>query len=1146
MCSIVDLFKKKDLVNEIIEKTKGCEYSLFCGGTTPNINTLLASSLFLSNDDYILYVTPNSYLANIAYDMFCEVIDYENVNLYVVDDVASTEAVVISNELRQERLNTIKSIIENNKKIIVTHIEALLKPVVSFDRVLSHTLHLKVGDEINANELIRKLVENGYERTHITYQIGEFSVRGEVIDIFPSCHDKPIRINLAFDEIESIKVFNLETQLTTNEKINEVTIYSINEIVLNEPLDELEDRLLKIDNNKLISNDFVDIQEVKANGKLNKYIKYIDEHYCTLVDYFKDNVEVIFDDITNIKNSYDATLKETFEYYQNNYEGLKIDLTYLNSFDDLINTTKKKIYLAETKKGLPQLKLLGLYDFKGYKTYDYENNMPSIVNDMKINKKKIYLTFKSYKSLELIKELFSANDIKFDIINDFNNLGKEMISLIVCENAISYGLFGEYEVISETQIFAKTKKSKNHYRSVNENTIIISSKDDLIPGDIVVHYDYGIARYKGIKTVELNNIVEDYLQLQYDNMDLLVPMDKITDLEKYIGSEGVVPKLTKIGTNEWTKKKNVVKEQLESIAKDLIELQLKREQLAGHKYQKDSEFQKMFENDFEFDETNDQLKIVEEIKQEMEKGLLIDRLICGDVGFGKTEIAMRIAFKTVYEGKQVAFMAPTTILSRQHYHTFVDRFARYGIKIALLNRLIDPSEQKKIIKQLKDGAIDIIIGTHRLLNDEIAYKDLGLLIIDEEQRFGVAHKEKIKQMKNNINVLTLTATPIPRTLQMAVTGIRSLSLLETPPKDRYPIQTYVMEHNDMIIKDAIYRELARNGQVFYLHNRISDLDVLARKIHRLVPEAKVAIGHGKMTREELEDVISSYIDGKFNVLLCTTIIETGIDIPNSNTLIVDCADRLGLAQMYQIRGRVGRTDRIAYAYFTYETDKVLSGASEKRLAAIKEFTKIGSGYKIAVRDLAIRGAGDILGREQSGFINSLGIDMYMKLLNEVINKEKGIEEKQKVNYKIDVSKHVDREYVSDDTIIIYIHKEINKISSTQDKFNTINELTDRFGKLSQSVLDYIEERYLESLLREYGIEKVYEAPNLVTITMPRNISNNYRGEDVLMTGYRISDRFSFEYRANQYIIKLTKDNLDRSWLYLATEYFEKLKDKERK
>ena len=673
-----------------------------------------------------------------------------------------------------------------------------------------------------------------------------------------------------------------------------------------------------------------------------------------------------------------------------------------------------------------------------------------------------------------------------------------------------------------------------------KETTSINDKDDLTPGDIVVHYEYGIARYQGIKTIVTNDISQDYLKLQYDNMNLLVPMEKITELEKYVGSEGVVPKLTKLGTNEWNKKKDVVRTQLKSIAKELIELQVKRQSMKGHKYQEDSELQALFESDFEFDETNDQLKIVKSIKEEMERGCLIDQLVCGDVGFGKTEIAMRIAFKTVYEGKQVVFMAPTTILSRQHFYTFKSRFEKYGIRIELLNRLVDPQKQKEVIKSLKDGSVDIVIGTHRLLNDEIQYKDLGLLIIDEEQRFGVVHKEKIKQMKNNINVLTLTATPIPRTLQMAVTGIRTLSLLETPPKDRYPIQTYVMEHNESIIRDAIYRELARDGQVFYLHNRISDLDKLARRIKKLVPEARICIGHGKMSREELEDTISNYIDGEYNVFICTTIIETGIDIPNSNTLIVDDSNRLGLAQMYQIRGRVGRTDRIAYAYFTYNSDANLTSASQKRLNAIREFTKIGSGYKIAVRDLAIRGAGDILGREQSGFINSMGIDMYMKLLKEVINEEKGIEEEKKVYYHIDVPKHIEREYVSDDVIIIYIHKEINSISSLDDKNKTIDELTNRFGKLSSSVLEYIEERYLESLLRHFNIDKVNEAPNLITIHIPKNESSKLKGEDVLRAAYVTSDDIRIEYRSNQYIIKCTKNANERQWLFVITKFFEAL------
>ena len=1141
MNSSIKLFVKNQNVQNLINKIRGCDYSLFCGNATINHSIMLTSSIYDTLNESVLFVCSNTYQANKIYDTFCQIVGYDNVCLYIIDDVASTEAIISSDELRQERLNSIKTIIENKKSIIVTNVEAALRPLLPLDVFKKSIQKMNVGDDIDIDLVVRKLVLCGYERTHTTYKVGDFSVRGEVLDIFPSCYSNPIRINFAFDTIESIKYFDLETQLTRKEKINSIDIYPMYETISDKSLDEIENIIKDINNSQEIREDITSIIENNAFDKLNKYLKYIDKDYCSILDYLQpSSIHTILMNVGEIKKTYEATLEETALYYSNNFPTAKFDFTYLLPFENLLNGSNKKLFLSDDKKGLPQLRVYGMFDLQGYKVFEYQNNMPVFVDDMKNTRIKRYLSFSNMNSLDLVRAIFDENSISYDILEDVTKSSKEKISLFVSEQSLSYGFFNDFEVIDEANIFKSTKQRHSHYRSVKETTAI-NNKDDLIPGDIVVHYEYGIGRYQGIKTVNLNGIEQDYLKLQYENMNLLVPMEKITDLEKYIGSEGVVPKLTKIGTNEWSKKKDLVREQLRSIARELIELQVKRQSLKGHKYQKDSEFQKLFEEDFEFEETNDQMKIVEEIKKEMESGVLIDRLICGDVGFGKTEIAMRIAFKTVYEGKQVAFMAPTTILTRQHYHTFISRFEKYGVKVALLNRLVDPAEQKRIISELKKGTIDIVIGTHRLLNDEIQYNDLGLLIIDEEQRFGVVHKEKIKQMKNNINVLTLTATPIPRTLQMAVTGIRTLSLLETPPKDRYPIQTYVMEHNDIIIRDAIYRELARNGQVFYLHNRISDLDKVAKKIKKLVPEASICIGHGKMNREELEDVVSKYIDGEYNVFICTAIIETGIDIPNSNTLIVDDSNRLGLAQMYQIRGRVGRTDRIAYAYFTYRLDHSLTSASEKRLSAIKEFTKIGSGYKIAVRDLAIRGAGDILGREQSGFINSIGIDMYMKLLTEAINKEKGIEEKERVSYHIEVPKHVEREYVSDDTIIIYIHKEINSISSLEDKNKTIEELENRFGKLSQNVLEYIEERYLESLLRLFKIEKINEAPNLVTIHIPQKESSLFKGEDVLSAAYNLSDNIRIEYRNSQYIIKYVKVTGSRDWLFVLANFFETLK-----
>jgi len=1142
MNNILNLFKQNNNISDMFDKMKGSNYSLFCSGLTTNTSALLTSTLYNKKEEFYIYVCSNEYKANVMYDKITDVLGMDSVNLYVVDDFAAIEALVVSSELKQERLSTLINVLENKPKIIVTHVGAILRPLLSLNRFKKSILNFKVGEEIDINETISKLVAAGYERVHTTITQGQYSVRGEVLDIFPCSLSKPLRINMGFDEIENIKEYEPSTQLTTNQKYNEINVYPMNEIIIDFNILDLEKKLLGIENCKYIEEDFAKIYEYGAYEKLFKYISYIDRYHSTFFDYLNEldlSYHVVYDEMKDLEAANEKLNLEVYEYLTNRTDVKKLDLLFYNSFIDTRVKSGRELYYSNMKRGYSGLKLMGIYDFNSYKVVSYQSEMKVFIESLKEITKPTYITFKNKNGLELIKAQLKENNILYNEVNDFFDNTKEKIRLILCDNAIGYGMY-EYEVISEAEIYKKTKSTKVKYRSVADQTTQITSKEDLKTGDYVVHYDYGIGKYLGIKTVELNGIKNDYLELQYENMELLVPIEKITDLEKYLGSEGVVPKLTKIGTNEWEKKKQTIKNQLESIAKELIELHVKRESTKGHIYSKDSELQAMFESDFEYEETTDQKNIINEIKREMESGVLIDRLVCGDVGFGKTEIALRAAFKTVYEGKQVAYLAPTTILSRQHYSTFIDRCSKYGVKVALLNRLVQPNVQKQVIKDIKDGKVDVVIGTHRLLNGEIKYKDLGLLVIDEEQRFGVEHKEKIKRLKTNVNVLTLTATPIPRTLQMAVTGIRSLSLMETPPKDRYPIQTYVLEHNDSVIREAIYRELARNGQVFYLHNRISDIYVVEKKIKKLVPEARVCVGHGRMSREELEDVITKFIDGEYNVMLCTTIIETGIDIPNSNTLIVEDASRLGLAQMYQIRGRVGRSDRIAYAYFTYNPDKPLNDTSQKRLSAIKEYNKSGSGYRIAVRDLAIRGAGDILGKEQSGFVNSVGIDMYMKLLNETVNKIKGVEEKPKVNYRIEVSKHVEREYVSDDTIIIYIHKEINAIETKEDKYKTINELTDRFGKLSSTVLDYVEERYLESLLRKMSVKHIKEENDYVELIIPKEYSSKLKGDVVLMAGYSISDKFRFEYKDNQFIIILSKKPKDKTWIYTMTQFIEKI------
>ncbi|MDD2681626.1 MAG: transcription-repair coupling factor, partial [Bacilli bacterium] len=740
----------------------------------------------------------------------------------------------------------------------------------------------------------------------------------------------------------------------------------------------------------------------------------------------------------------------------------------------------------------------------------------------------------------LIKEVF-LGEIKYQECDDYNDIVKQKVNIIKSDISLGYGMFDEnYEVFTEKELFRDFKFKQTKYRSSYQNTISIESKEELEIGDYVVHYDHGIGKYKGIKTVQVHDVRNDYIWIEYSNMEIYIPVENISLLDKYQGSEGSIPKLTKLGTKEWDKRKKVISEKLEDIAKELIDTQVIREQNIGYVYPKDDEFQKLIEDEFPHDETSDQIKAIKDIKRDMEQGKIIDRLICGDVGYGKTEIALRAAVKTVLGQKQVAYLAPTTILSRQHYYTFKERLDKYGIRVELLNRLIPPKKQKEIINGLKSGLVDIIIGTHRILSEDIKFIDLGLLIVDEEQRFGVIHKEQIKKLKSVVNVLTLTATPIPRTLQMAITGIRQLSLISTPPKDRYPVQTYVVEENDIVIKEAIYRELSRGGQVFYLHNKVVDLERIYRKIQRLVPEAKIIIAHGQMNKEQLEDSITNFVDGEYNVLLCTTIIETGIDIPNTNTLIIDNADQLGLSQIYQIRGRVGRSNKIAYAYLTYKKNKVLTQTAAKRLNAIKEFTSLGSGYRIAIKDLAIRGAGDILGREQSGFIDSVGIDMYMRMLDEAINKIKGLKTKEKPYYDIEVSKHVDDKYVSDDTIKIYIHKEISKIESQKEKERIINEFIDRFGKLNEEILLYIEKKYLESLLIKNNINKINETNNMVIIILSSELLNKINIENLFMKAYEISSRFSFESKRKLLIMKIEKTQDEKNWIYLLTRFFEDL------
>ncbi|MCK9471356.1 MAG: transcription-repair coupling factor [Bacilli bacterium] len=1143
MNDILELFVEDEVVESFEKGIEVNNFSYLVNNLSVNHGYLLTSLAFKKTNKFIIYLASNLYKANHSYDMFCNLVGYENVNLYVVDELVSSELIAVSSDLKNERLDTFKSIFDNTPKIIITHPQALLRPLINKEDYFGSIINIKVNDDLNVDEFINNLIKLGYKKRPTTELPGEFSVRGEIIDVFSNYYDEPIRINLFDIEVETIKTFDPQTQ-RSNKKIDSAIIFPINELIYdenkkNEVIKKIRSVSAEIPN--FVQRDLLDFENYENLERITKYIKYIDSNPATLLDYIEDKI-VFYNEFSQLKDNYNNLILDLDNYIGTLNKPAKLDLFFFFDFYNILHNVNNKVFTSFAKQSLNNIKLDKIYSLGGYGVIDYQNDIKNLIADLKANKNKTFVfAFREEERLNLLREILADGGLEVNFITSYKQIKKKSINLIKVVNPISYGfIHSNFEVLTEREIFKSIKIPKAKFRT-SMQTKPVSSKDELQRGDYVVHYDYGIAIYLGIKTVELKDIKNDYILLKFENIELYIPVEKINLIEKYQGTEGTVPKLTNIGKGEWDKKKKRIKEKLETIAADLIKIQASREQNRGVKYPKDNDYQKLFEDDFIYEETKDQIKAIEEIKKDMEDGKIIDRLICGDVGYGKTEIAMRIAFKTVFENKQVAYLAPTTILTRQHYYTFKERFEKYGIKVELINRLVSRKKQAEIIDNLRNGTVDIVIGTHRLLSEDIVFKDLGLLVVDEEQRFGVVHKEKIKKLKENVNVLTLTATPIPRTLQMSIMGVRQMSLIETPPKDRYPIQTYVLEENDAIIKEAIYRELARDGQVFYLHNRIDGLDRLQRKIQRLVPEARIITAHGKMTKNELENSIQAFIDKDYNVLLCTTIIETGIDIPNTNTLIIDRADYLGLSQIYQIRGRVGRSDRIAYAYLLYEEDKVITEDATKRLNAIKEFTNLGSGYKIAVRDLAIRGAGDILGKEQSGFVDAIGLDMYMKMLNEAIKKVQGIpEEKEEENYRIEISKHVDESYVSDDDIKILIHKEIHKIKSKEDKEEIITEFSDRFGKLNEEILLYIEERYLQKLLKKFKIHNVMESNNLVMAIFNKKTSKEVNAEKLFVNATNISNRIDFEYKNEQIIIKIKKEPKDKTWIYVLSNLLDSL------
>ena len=1020
----------------------------------------------------------------------------DNVKYFPKKEISAYDYDAESNDNQYERIDILNNIYNKKINIVVTTIEAIMQKMIAKEVLYQDIVTLKLGDTITHDELKKSLIQKGYKRVDLIENRGEFSVRGDIVDIGIS-ENEGVRIEFWGDDIDSIRKFKISSQRST-EMLKEISIYPAFENILEDSVQKVCERIEK---NKQ-KYELEDIEIIKEGDYTTKIDKFFNEFYTkqnTFLDYIS-NYTIFVDEPEKIKQRISAIQKENENLIKTLVEKEKDVPEALENINQYVYNLDKTIELKEgdTLKNDFHTKEVNL--FKG----DVKNLEIGIKEAIK-NKQKVIILAGSRDNAEKIEKALEEDVV---IVKNLDNIILKPGEIVISEGALTNGFQDEDTkllVISSDEFFAKTKKTKKVSDTFKSGEKIVFA--DLKVGDYIVHRNHGIGIFTGVNTIRGDGVTKDYIQLKYRDGDILyVPTDALDNVRKYVGSEGSL-KLNKLGTKDWENTKAKVKGNLRAVAKELIDLYAKREHAKGFAFSKDNVFQKQFEDSFPYKETNDQLRCIEEVKKDMESPRPMDRLLCGDVGYGKTEVAIRAAFKAVMDSKQVAYLAPTTILASQQYQEFKERMAEYPIKIELLNRFRTKKEQKEVVQKLKTGEVDIVLGTHRILSKDVEFKDLGLLIIDEEHRFGVKDKEKIKHYKNTVDVLTMTATPIPRTLQMSIVGIRDMSVIYEPPQNRKPIQTYVLEYDKEVIKEAITKELERGGQVFYIYNIVETIGIKAVELQNLVPEARIAYAHGKMSGKEIEEIMQDFVDGKTNVLVCTTILESGIDIPNANTIIVENADRFGLAQLYQIRGRVGRSNRQAYAYITYRRDKMLSEDASQRLKAIKEFTEFGSGFKIATRDLQIRGAGSIFGEMQHGHIEQVGYDMYNRLLDEVVKEMKGekVEEEQEVTIDLNISSYIPEEYIENASQKIEIYQDIANSRTEEDIQNIIDEIIDRYGEMPKEVNNLIEIARIKNMCRKANIIKLQQKQNNVIIYF-KNIQDEVIKK--IIEGYGNKVRFS--------------------------------------
>lgn len=1084
-------------------------------GLTGSQRNLLMAALAGETGSTTLIVTPGEAEAGQICDDLSALLPRVKVKQLPVYELLPYQVLAHGKEVAASRLEVLEGLCRAEPMVVVAPVEALMRRLSPPDVFAAAGLKLAVGDRQDPGVLGRRLLAMGYERVDLVERAGQFSVRGGIVDVFPMTREVPARLEFFDDEVDSVRLFDVETQ-RSEEKIEQLAVYPATEMVVSgnqwslgrgavKAEYRVQRRKLEKSADPAVLRFFdehfgrlLDMLESEVyDPGLETFLPYFHPQPVSLLDYLPRGAAVFVNEPQKIKEVVQSIQRERAETYADLLTRGKVLPGQLAGYLDWEHlyeglNGRRSVFFSFMPRQATFIRPQNIVNFTAKSMHSFLGHMDMLAEEVRQWRRNGNAVVLLVTGQDRGRHLLDAlREEKVDVFY-ISSLDREVQpgNVVISHGQLSAGfelVNARLVVITEGEIFGQRKRRRRE--QPRETGTRLEPFTDLKVGDYVVHVNHGIGRYNGVVPLDIGGIRKDYLLIKYAGEDkLYVPTDQVSLLQKYLGAEADSPRLSKLGGAEWNRVKSRVREAVRDMAQELLALYAARETVQGYSFGPDTVWQKEFEDAFPYEETPDQLRAVREVKRDMENRRPMDRLLCGDVGYGKTEVALRAAFKAVMESKQVAVLVPTTILAQQHYNTFRERFANYPVQVEMLSRFRSPREQRRIVRDLKEGRVDIVIGTHRLVQDDIIFKDLGLLVVDEEQRFGVAHKEKLKKLRTNVDVLTLTATPIPRTLHMSLVGVRDTSLLETPPENRFPVQTYVLEEDPVMIREAIRRELARDGQVYFVHNRVAELDNVAVWLKSLVPEARIITAHGQMREEELEQIMLDFIDGAYDILVCTTIIESGLDIPNVNTLIVKEANNFGLAQLYQLRGRVGRANRLSYAYLTFRKDRVLNEVAEKRLAAIREFTEFGSGYKIAMRDLEIRGAGNLLGAEQHGHIAAVGFDLYCRLLEEAVQEARGQQVEQPVETVVElpVEAYIPDDYISDTSQKVELYRRIAFLRKESEIAELEEELVDRFGDLPRPVRNLLwvsrirvmaGRLKIKSVSRQQGFYRLVLAPN---------------------------------------------------------------------